>query len=78
VTYDLVRGDLDRLSALAHSIDLGPTTCLASNSTSVRWSCDGDPLPSGRAFFYLARVHGATDWGRGSGLTPRGSSAECP
>jgi hypothetical protein len=77
-TYDVVRGELDRLVELAASIDLGPTTCLAADRVTPSWGCDNQTPSAGSAFFYLVRIDGEpSGWGRSGSLLPRTGGA-CP
>jgi hypothetical protein len=77
VLYDVVRGELDALSATDGTIDLGVVGCLQDDVATVRFSCDGAP-PSGSGFFYLVSVDGGTAYGRSSRLEPRVGFGGCP
>jgi hypothetical protein len=76
VLYDVLRGELDALSAQDGTVDLGAVSCLADDVATVRWSCDGDPPPGG-GFFYLVIVDGGAAYGRSSRLEPRVGFGGC-
>jgi hypothetical protein len=77
-TYDVLRGDVSDLAEMAASIDLGATTCVATNRVEPRWGCDTQTPAPGQAFFYLVRIDGApSGWGRSGSLLPR-AGGSCP
>jgi len=78
VTYDLVRGELGLVAESPGSVDLGPVECLASGTTSLRFSCDDDTPPAGEVRFFLVRVASASSYGRSSALDERTASPDCP
>lgn len=76
-SYDLVRGELAALADPGMP-DLGTLACLADDSTTLRWSCDGDLPGNAEGWFYLVRDAAAPDYGHGSSLGARLTVAGCP
>jgi hypothetical protein len=78
VTYDLIRGEVDRLTEPGVHVDLGATECLAAGATTPRFSCDGDTPAPGTARFYLVRSNASGAYGRSSSLNARMAVSDCP
>jgi formylglycine-generating enzyme required for sulfatase activity len=80
--YDLARGDLANLSGIANAVDLGPLTCIESDSHDESSQADPDtemPAPN-TAFFYLVRFQQGLvigPWGFGSEGQVRAGRGGC-
>lgn len=73
--YDVIRGRVGAISALADAIDLGAVVCVANGVTGTStagWEDASQPGP-GEAFFYLAQFHGplASTYGAPDAAAPR-------
>jgi hypothetical protein len=79
--YDVVRGDVRRLSDGPGQVDLGPLACLANDVPLAEVTDTAQPDP-GAAFFYLVRYRRAStlsEYGWSSGDEVRRSDGEgCP
>jgi hypothetical protein len=78
-TFDVVRGDLDRLTG---SVNLGPLTCIEDDSPDASTSGDADTATpaSGKGFFYVVRFelgYSVGGYGRGSGGGTRTGTGGC-
>jgi hypothetical protein len=71
--YDLLRGQVEKLSDELTFVDLGPTSCLADDSVYTYWA-DQDIPDAGSVYFYLARQRDDT-WGESSQHQERLSSS---
>jgi hypothetical protein len=70
--YDVIRGDLVSLRALADRIDLGPVSCIANglSATSTETFPDTASPAEGQAFFYLVQYHDGSDSSYGTESSP--------
>lgn len=78
--YDVIRGNVQNLSAGAWSTSLGNVTCLADNTPTTTLADAVRPAP-GEAFFYAFRDDAAmsTSYGTSSAGTQRApSTGDCP
>ncbi|HHN75497.1 MAG TPA: hypothetical protein ENK10_09740 [Acidobacteria bacterium] len=81
--YDVVRGELSALGGGASGVDLGPLTCIESDSvdTSTADHPDTQAPVAGTGFYYLVRFElglSRGGWGAGSEGGARNGSGGCP
>ena len=66
----------DQLADIGTSIDLGLTTCLATQTSSLRLATGVDPTP-GAAQTFLVRDVAISHYGRSAQLDPRTTTTDC-
>ena len=79
--FDVIRGDVEHVTIVGGSVDLGPVECVASLLAGDRvtdLSADPNPECNRSITMYLARETGDPDFGSSSTGEPRDTMAPNP